>query len=183
MRRNAFVLVLALGPLTPGTTALAASVDVVALEGRCEILITQGKDFSEYCDSRLLNAGHENGRIGFHFFISDKAILTISGSDLPNPTPHTDETLVDLVLVNLGIEGIPPSEAKAFGKCEYENPYLGKPAVIACNGTMEDGFPLQARFVTDGGEPRLLSDLELGELPSGVLEALSPNSANQPNRD
>ena len=45
---------------------------------------------------------------------------------------------------------------------------------------MEDGSPFEAQFLSDGNEPRMLSDLELADLPPAVLEALKPGLAGDP---
>ncbi|MGQ3212337.1 hypothetical protein [Shinella sp.] len=167
--------------LGDGATSYSAErIDVSVMTGKCRVLIASGHDFSDACESKVLNSGHGNGRIGFYFFISDKAVLTISGEDRPNPSPDTDETRVDMFLLNLGIEGVPPSQTKAFGKCWYDNPFQGVPAKVHCNGTMEDGSPFDAQFLTDGSEPRMLTDLELVDLPPAVLEALKPGLAINP---
>lgn len=167
--------------ISVGATAHSSKrVDVGLMTGKCSALITSGRDFSDTCEGKILNSGHANGRVGFYFFISDKAVLTISGEDLPNPSENTDETRVDMILLNLGIEGAPPSETKAFGKCRYDNPFQGVPAKVRCNGTMEDGSPFEAQFLSDGSEPRMLSDLEMADLPPTVLEALKPGLAGDP---
>lgn len=158
----------------------AERVDVGLMTGKCSVLIAAGRDFSDACEGKILNSGHANGRVGFYFFISDKAVLTISGEDLTNPSADMDETRVDRILLNLGIEGIPPSETKALGKCRYANPFQGVPAKVRCNGTMEDGSPFEAQFLSDGSEPRMLSDLELADLPPAVLEALKPGLTGDP---
>lgn len=158
----------------------AGRVDVTMMAGKCERLIASGHDASKVCEGKVLNSGLESGRVGFYFFISDKATLTISGEDLPNPTADTDETRVDLILLNLGIDGIPPSETKAFGKCLYENPFLGVPAKVNCMGTTEDGSPFEARFVTNGAAPQVLSDLELADLPPIAIEASKPAFPRDP---
>ncbi|WP_421590780.1 hypothetical protein [Shinella sp. M27] len=75
---------------------------------------------------------------------------------------------------------MPPSETKAFGKCRYDNPFQGVPAKVRCNGTMEDGSPFEAQFLSDGSDPRMLSDLEMADLPPMVLEALKPGLAGDP---
>ncbi|MCR6500857.1 hypothetical protein MUO32_17590 [Shinella sp. CPCC 101442] len=99
---------------------------------------------------------------------------------IANPSADTDETRVDMILLNLGIEGVPPSETNAFGKCRYDNPFQGVPAKVRCNGTMEDGAPFEALFVTDGSGPRMLTDLELSDLPSAVVETLKPGLSGDP---
>lgn len=181
-RAKTFAIALTLAGLVgSGSTAHSAKrVDVGLMTGKCSVLIASGRDFSDTCEGKILNSGHANGRVGFYFFVSDKAVLTISGEDLPNPSVNTDETRVDLILLNLGIEGVPPSETKAFGKCRYDNPFQGVPATVNCSGTMEDGSPFEAQFLSDGGEPRMLTDLELADLPPTVLEALKPGLAGDP---
>ena len=167
--------------VSDGATSYAAErVDVGMMTGKCSVLIASDRDFSNACEGKILNSGHANGRVGFYFFISDKAVLTISGEDLPNPSADMDETRVDMILLNLGIEGVPPSETKAFGKCRYDNPFQGVPVKVRCNGTTEDGTPFEAQFLTDGSEPRMLSDLELADLPPAVLEALKPGLTGDP---
>lgn len=181
-RTQTFAIALTLACLaSDGATSYSAErVDVGMMTGKCSVLVASGNDFSEACEGKILNSGHASGRVGFYFFISDKAVLTISGEDLPNPSADTDETRVDMILLNLGIEGVPSSETKAFGKCHYDNPFQGVPAKVNCNGTMEDGSPFEAQFLSDGSEPRMLSDLELADLPPTVLEALKPSLAGEP---
>lgn len=167
--------------VSDGATSLSAEcVDVGLVTGKCSVLIAPGRDFSDACEGKILNSGDANGRVGFYFFISDKAVLTISGEDLPNPSVNMDQTRVDIIVLNLGIEGVPPSETSAFGKCRYENPFQGVPAKVRCSGTMEDGSPFEAQFLSDGSEPRMLSDPELADLPPTVLEALKPDLAGDP---
>lgn len=181
-RAQTFAIALTVAYLvSDGATSYSAErVDVGLVEGKCSVLIASGRDFSDACEGKILNSVHANGRVGYYFFISDKAVLTISGEDLPNPSPDTDETRVDMIVLNLGIEGVPPSETKAFGKCRYDNPFQGVPAKVRCNGTMEDGSPFEAQFLSDGSEPRMLSDLEMADLPPAVLEALKPGLAGDP---
>lgn len=181
-RTQTFAIALTLACLvSDGATAHSAEhIDVGLVTGRCSVLIASGRDFSDACEGKLLNSGHANGRVGFYFFIRDKAVLTISGEDLPNPSADTDETRVDMIVLNLGIQGVPPSETKAFGKCRYDNPFRGLPAKLRCNGTIEDGSPFEAQFLSDRSEPRMLSDLEMADLPPTVLEALKPGLAGDP---
>ena len=181
-RAQTFAIALTLACLvSDGATSYSAErVDVGVLTGKCSVLIASGRDFSDTCEGKILNSGHANGRVGFYFFISDKAVLTISGEDLPNPSENTDETRVESVLLNLGIEDVPSSQTKAFGKCRYDNPFQGVPAKVRCKGAMEDGSPFEAQFLSDGSEPRMLSDLEMADLPPAVLEALKPGLAGDP---
>lgn len=66
---------------------------------------------------------------------------------------------------------LPLWETKAFGKCRYDNTLQRVSAKVRCNGTMEDGSAFEAEFVTDGDDPRMLSDFELADLPPTLLEA------------
>ncbi|WP_421590778.1 hypothetical protein [Shinella sp. M27] len=100
-RAQTFAIALTFACLvSDGATSYSAErVDVSLLTGKCSVLIASGRDFSDACEGKILNSGHANGRVGFYFFISDKAVLTVSGEDLPNPSADTDEARVDKILL------------------------------------------------------------------------------------
>lgn len=129
------------------------AADMAWMNGTCDKFIMSGKDVTKFCANSIVNSSYPNGRVGFTFILNGKRAITISGTDLPNPTPDTDRTYVDLVIVNLNEEGVTPEENPARGVCEYSNPYKGK-AFIRCEASM-GAHAVTAEFTTDGTPPQM----------------------------
>ncbi|TPI31506.1 hypothetical protein FJ414_23395 [Mesorhizobium sp. B3-1-6] len=124
----------------------------LTLNGNCLKLIALGKDMSPYCRPVLSSNNMSGGRVLFHFTLRNDAVLTIVGTDLPNPTPDTDAIAIRRIHLNLGIQGVAPSEASASGKCTFNNPFKG-PMTLSCKGRV-NGKPLVAIFRSDGLPPQ-----------------------------
>lgn len=126
---------------------------MVVMTGKCQKLSVGDNDMSPYCNPKLLNTSYSNGRVGFYFTIGNGSVLTVSGMDLPNPTPDTDQIKVDRVIFNIGQTGKAPAVSSASGKCSFGNPYKGK-TTVRCSGKLSTGEKFEAAFQTDGKRPK-----------------------------
>ena len=137
-----------------GSVSVRAASDdfssLLTLNGNCLKLVALGKDISPYCRPVLSSNTMSVHRVLFHFTLRNDAVLTIV--DLPNPTPDTDAIKIERIHLNLGIQGVPPSQASASGKCTFNNPYKG-PMTLKCEGRA-NGKPLIAIFRSDGTPPQ-----------------------------
>lgn len=133
--------------------ALSMAVDTLGtLTGRCERFVLGGRDLTSGCQPVLATNNLPPDRVQFHFSFSNSAVITLSGRDLPNPTPDTDVIALDRVLVNLNIPGVPPTNGSANGRCTFANPFKG-PMIVRCTGTSDVGS-INVAFRTDGRPPR-----------------------------
>lgn len=136
-----------------GSPTFAEDPAMVVVSGKCQKLVVGKNDLSAHCSPKLINTSYSNGRVGFYFVVADGSVLTISGMDLPNPTPDTDQFKVDKLILKIGHADLPPTETRASGKCSFGNPYKGKSAV-KCSGKLSIGEKFEAAFKTDGRAPQ-----------------------------
>lgn len=148
----AIAAIMAVYQPVPARTASDDLLSLLTLNGNCLKLVALGKDISPYCRPVLSSNTMSGNRVLFHFTLRNDAVLTIVGVDLPNPTPDTDAIKMQRIHLNLGIQGVPASQASASGKCIFNNPYKG-PMTLKCQGRA-DGKPLVAIFRSDGAPPQ-----------------------------
>ncbi|PLP57014.1 hypothetical protein CYK37_22495 [Mesorhizobium loti] len=124
----------------------------IILRGECLRLVVSGRDLTSGCEPILISSSPSVDNIQFQFAVKNRAILTIVGTDLPNPTDDTDQIKLVRYELNLGTQGVPPSGTEALGQCTFNNPFAGK-MTLSCEGTAQDK-PLSIVFVTDGRAPQ-----------------------------
>jgi hypothetical protein len=140
-----------------GATAqdLSGLTGLGSLTGKCERLVASGSNFSEDCSGMILQSIYDTGRTGFTVTIGDKGVvMTFSGIEGAKPDPDSQLQSLDKVILNLGIEGVPPTSTEVTGSCAYSNPYLG-PMTISCQGVDSKGGAYLLQFRTDGSEPKI----------------------------
>jgi hypothetical protein len=152
MRLTVYSIGMLLAPIYAISAAPSAAQTMMTLTGKCQKLVIGQHDFSKFCQGKLINSAHKNGRVGFYFLFGGTSTVTFSGTDRPNPTPDTDEIRIDLALLNIGTDSQGTSRQSAKGKCSYGNPYKGK-MTVKCAGTLKDGMKFSAVFRTDGRPP------------------------------
>jgi hypothetical protein len=131
-----------------------------------------GNDMSEHCGGKIIQTIYKTGRTGFTVPVGDKdTLVTFSGMEGAKPDVNSQLQDVDRVILNLSIDGVPPSVKSVSGSCAYANPYLG-PMTISCNATAgNDAYLLE--FRTDGSEPTI----------SGMGDTDQPESPSQQSRE
>ncbi|MBW9051026.1 hypothetical protein [Rhizobium mesosinicum] len=128
---------------------------MAALTGSCEKLIMAGRDFSDHCGSQIIHSIYNNGRTGFTVTLGDKGtVATFSGLEGAKPDADTQLQDLDMVIFNLGIEGVPPTTTAVKGGCGYSNPYKG-PMTISCQATSSKGEAYLLQFRSDGSPPKM----------------------------
>lgn len=127
---------------------------VLVLDGSCDKLTLGKRKMADRCSPKMMSTSYPHGRVGFYFIMEDGTGVTISGMDGANPTPDTDVTVVDKVIVNLDPKKLnKPDVFPATGKCTFGNPYKGE-MTISCKGKLRDGRAFAGSFTTDGAPPR-----------------------------
>ncbi|MEH6691130.1 MAG: hypothetical protein V7774_08100 [Pseudorhizobium pelagicum] len=148
-----FALSTAIAPPIVAAQDLQRLTAIAHLTGNCERLVMAGTDMSPHCDGKILQSIYDNGRTGFTVIVGDKGtVATFSGMQGAKPDPDSQLQSVDKVLLNLGIEGVPPSVDEVNGGCAYGNPFKG-PMTISCHATNDDKKAYLLEFRTDGSEP------------------------------
>jgi hypothetical protein len=128
-------------------------VEMASLTGTCDRLIAAGNDFSAHCSGMIMQTIYNTGRTGFTLVIGDKGtVITFSGMEGAKPDPDSQLQSVDKVILNLGIDGVPPTATETEGSCSYRNPYNG-PMTIGCHAVDAEGKSYLLQFTTDGSEP------------------------------
>ncbi|MCA1408145.1 hypothetical protein I6F26_28725 [Ensifer sp. IC3342] len=109
-------------------------------------------DLSSHCGGKVVQSIYSTGRTGFTVVMGDKGAVTFSGIQGAKPEADCQSQDMDRVILNLGIEGAPPSSEAVTGSCTYGNPFKG-PAAISCQGAdaAEGAYLLQ--FRSDGKPP------------------------------
>ena len=140
---------------------------MASLSGDCERLIAAGNNFSDDCNGMIMQSIYDTGRTGFTVTVGDKGVvMTFSGIEGAKPDADSQLQSLDKVILNLGIEGVPPTSTSVTGSCAYSNPYIG-PMTISCQGVDESGEAYLLQFRTDGSEPKI-SDLSASKSPTTV---------------
>jgi hypothetical protein len=156
MRTAAVVLAVIGAASSPAAIAqdIPGLIGMASLTGTCEQLIAAGNDFSPHCSDMILQSIYDNGRTGFTLIIGDQGtVVTFSGMEGAKPDPDSQLQSVDKVILNLGIDGVPPSSTETKGSCSYRNPYKG-PMTIGCHAVDDEGKSYYVQFTTDGSEPQ-----------------------------
>lgn len=133
---------------------------MASLSGDCERLVAAGNNFSDDCNGLILQSIYRTGRTGFTVTVGDKGVvMTFSGMEGAKPDADSQLQSLDKVILNLGIDGVPPTSTDVTGGCAYSNPYNG-PMTISCQGVDPKGEAYLLQFRTDGSEPKItdLSD-------------------------
>jgi len=168
---TAFGIVVALIAAPGYAQGLSDLEGMASLTGTCERLVMDGNDFSANCSSTILQSIYSNGRTGFTLTVGEKGtVITFSGIQGAKPDPDSQLQSVDKVILNLGIEGVPPTSAATTGSCAYSNPYNG-PMTISCQAVDDKGGAYLLQFRTDGTEPKF-TDM-------GSAAEAQPSSNNQ----
>ncbi|WP_156351967.1 hypothetical protein [Devosia sp. Leaf64] len=152
-------VVSALGAGSGYAQGLSDLQGMASLTGTCERLVMDGKDFSAGCSTTIIQSIYSTGRTGFTVTVGDKGtVVTFSGAEGAKPDPDSQLQSVDKVILNLGIEGVPPTSSATTGNCAYSNPYNG-PMTISCQAIDDRGGAYLLQFRTDGSEPKF-TDLD-----------------------
>jgi hypothetical protein len=132
--------------------------DIASLKGTCERLVMAGNNLSQGCGGTIIQSIYSTGRTGFTVLVGDKGTaVTFSGIEGEKPDADSQLQSVDMVILNLNIQGVAPTSTKASGSCAYSNPFKG-PMTISCQAVDTDKKAYLLQFRTDGNEP-LMTDL------------------------
>lgn len=158
----------ALGLILTAHYANSAELDAgIVHDGECQMLIVKGNDLSDGCSDKILQMVYDNGRIGFTLPVGDKGtVITFSGMLKPEYSNDDQLQTVDAIILNLNIDGVPPTTNEVSGECKYSNPYHGQMG-INCNATSQNGSEYHLRFRTDGEPTTMPSYYEDALLPYG----------------
>lgn len=108
---------------------------------------------SEGCQGPVIQSIYKSGRTGFTVGFGEKGVaITFSGMNGKKPDANSQLQTLDLLIFNLGIEGVDPETDEIDGSCSYSNPHLG-PMNINCHATDKEGGGYLLEFRTDGSEP------------------------------
>jgi len=142
-------------------TAKAGEPDALLMHtGKCQMLFVAKRDMSEFCGENLLQSMYGDGRVGFTIIVGDKgSAITFSGIRKEGGSENVQEQSVDTFILNLNIDGVPPTKTVLEGSCSYSNPYQ-EPFSILCRATDEANEAYQLRFKADdsGSENIPLTD-------------------------
>ncbi|WEX76852.1 hypothetical protein PYH37_005201 [Sinorhizobium numidicum] len=111
-----------------------------------------GDNLSDRCSGKIVQTIYSTGRTGFTVVIGDKGAVTFSGLEGAKPDADTQLQSLDRIILNLGIEGVPPSSKAVAGNCAYSNPYRG-PTTVSCQGVDAANGAYLLQFRTDGSPP------------------------------
>lgn len=125
--------------------------DMMMVQGKCVRLVLEGIDLTGTCADQAASHTEAPDRVLFHFGVADDTAISLVGTDLPNPTPDTDEIKLIRFHVSSRHGALQAGPHEADGKCTFGNPYMGK-ATIQCIGR-SNGKDLTVLFETDGSEP------------------------------
>ena len=120
--------------------------------GVCTKAVLGKRNLTKTCTGKLGSTTYSNGRVGFYFVMSNGGILTFTGLDRPNPTPTTDLTALDGLIVKS--PGSNPESFAATGSCTYGDFSAGK-RTIRCTGRTDDGMAFDVRFKMTSPPKRL----------------------------
>lgn len=156
----------ALGLISTANYASSAELDArIVHDGECQMLIVKGNDITEGCSDKILQMIYDNGRIGLTLPVGDKGtVITFSGMLKPEYSNDDQLQTVDAIILNLNIDGVPPTTNEVSGECKYSNPYHGQIG-INCNATAQNGSEYHLRFRTDG-EPTTMPTIDENRLLS-----------------
>ena len=171
------LLVFSLAGVAMPTNAqdLSNLTGMAVLRGHCEKLIMAGKDFSDHCGSQIVQSIYNTGRTGFTVTIGDKGtVATFSGLEGAKPDADTQLQDLDLVIFNLGIEGVESTKSSVKGGCGYSNPFKG-PTTISCQATSDKGEAYFLQFRSDGSPPKM-TDLRK-DADAGTKDIVDTNFA------
>lgn len=132
--------------------AQEAAPTFVVIGGQCGQLVVAGVDVTSTCNSKVASNNAEPDKVIFHFALADGTAISIVGTDLPNPSPDSDQIEVVQVHVGKKLGPLRKGPHAALGKCTFGNPYAG-PMTIRCDGAIGKK-PFLAEFLTDGHEPK-----------------------------
>lgn len=150
---------------------LSSLTGMASLTGTCDQLIVAGSAMSAHCNPMILQTMYTTGRTGFTVTAGDNGVtITFSGMEGAKPDRDSQLQSVDMVILNLAIEGVDPTVQEVTGSCAYSNPYKG-PMTISCQATDPDSKAYLLQFRTDGSEPRFT------DLAGGNEAPTSPRSA------
>lgn len=146
--------------LFSAATGLAQAQDIdpmaaetfMVMNGRCTAAKVGGRDLTRGCEGVLAAANFPPDRVQFSWTFSNGAVISVTGTDRPNPSPDIDELRVVRLFLNLGIEGVPSTGGPASGRCRFGNPFAGV-AKVDCQGK-QNGKPFSLQFVSNGQPPR-----------------------------
>ena len=152
------VVALALVLVKPATSAsetLGTPISVYMMRGVCSRLVFSGRNATDRCVPRVINASYVNGRTSFIFTVGDLAIVSFSGVrvDQVKITSNKVSQPVDsvtLTLLGMG-SATHPVTTKAVGSCVYTNPYEGR-ATVSCSAQTSEGLML-GTFTSNGLPP------------------------------
>lgn len=123
----------------------------MGLTGTCSELVIDDEPVS--CSTTLFHSEHEDARIGFFYLADapDHRIVVFSGDGNTQKAPSTNVRLqpIDGLVVNERM-------MEAEGQCIFENPYIG-PARVECFAENESGLRFEGHFLSNGEEPRIVS--------------------------
>lgn len=146
---------------------------VVIVNGTCESFSFRGRDASNRCDGKLINAAYKTGRSSFSFALTDLAIVLFSGADGPFRGNHATIKLDRLIFTLLGTEP-KAHRIPATGACTYTNPDAG-PVRVHCSASTKFGT-FAGSFLGDGKEP----EEALGQKVEAVPHDVPATSQNPP---
>ncbi|MDK1388685.1 hypothetical protein QN224_25075 [Sinorhizobium sp. 8-89] len=125
---------------------------IAMLTGTCERLVMGGDNLSGLCGGKVVQSIYSTGRTGFTVVMGEKGAVTFSGIEGAKPDADTQLQSLDGIILNLGIEGTPPSSQAVTGSCTYGNPFKG-PATISCQGVDANKEEYLLQFTSDGAPP------------------------------
>ncbi|MEN3140984.1 hypothetical protein ABDF71_02960 [Ochrobactrum sp. WV_118_8] len=135
--------------------AKAGEPDAILMHtGKCQMLFAAKRDMSEFCGDNVLQSIYGDGRVGFTVIVGDKgSAITFSGiRKEEDGSENVEEQSLDAFILNLNIDGVPPTQTVLEGSCSYSNPYK-EPFAISCRATDEANEAYQLRFKADENGP------------------------------
>ena len=141
------IIMALLGLFAAACGAQASDVGaLVSLKGECVKLVAGGKDMTGSCGAAVASNTTADGRVMFIFSTGDGGLLSIVGTDLPNPAPDRDAIRIVNSVTKAAGAGNAPVVKPASGTCTFGDPTKG-PITIECRGK-SSGKPLEAVFRT-----------------------------------
>lgn len=149
-----FVALSMISALTCTPVVAAPLQNMFVMLGTCELLIVTSEDYTDTCNTSIMQTIYADGRIGFYIGSGGQERLFAFSGYHSGHSGNSLDQIIDRVIFSPEEEGGEAYSVSVQGACTYANPNRGPiPMRISCEATDNEHKSYRLEFLTDGAPP------------------------------